>query len=92
MARNRIARIVPAAGRLMILAHVRTGLRLAAPHLAPLERRVTESGGPLSHGAVTVREVGIPAVMAVRGVLSRLTTGVRIRVNGTSGGVRVVED
>jgi len=30
---------------------------------------VTESGGPLSHGAVTAREVGIPAVMAVHGVL-----------------------
>src|SRR6185369_5313518 len=33
---------------------------------------VTESGGPLSHGAVTAREVGIPAVMCVRGVLSLL--------------------
>ena len=48
---------------------------------------VTESGGPLSHGAVTAREVGIPAVMAVKGVLEALPDGTRIRVNGTTGSV-----
>src|SRR5262249_27248079 len=46
---------------------------------------ITESGGPLSHGAVTAREVGIPAVMAVRGVLDALPDGTRVRVNGTAG-------
>jgi len=46
---------------------------------------VTESGGPLSHGAVTAREVGIPAVMAVHGALEALPDGTRVRVNGTSG-------
>jgi pyruvate,water dikinase len=46
---------------------------------------VTESGGPLSHGAVTAREVGIPAVMAVHGALEALPNGTRVRVNGTSG-------
>jgi rifampicin phosphotransferase len=48
---------------------------------------VTESGGPLSHGAVTAREVGIPAVMAVKGVLEALPDGTRVRVNGTAGSV-----
>ncbi|HJW13792.1 MAG TPA: PEP/pyruvate-binding domain-containing protein [Thermoanaerobaculia bacterium] len=48
---------------------------------------VTESGGPLSHGAVTAREVGIPAVMAVRGALEALPDGARVRVNGTAGSV-----
>jgi pyruvate,water dikinase len=46
---------------------------------------VTESGGPLSHGAVTAREVGVPAVMAVHGALSSLHDGERVRVNGTQG-------
>jgi pyruvate,water dikinase len=46
---------------------------------------VTESGGPLSHGAVTAREVGIPAVMAVRGVMDALPDGTRVRVNGSAG-------
>jgi pyruvate,water dikinase len=48
---------------------------------------VTESGGPLSHGAVTAREIGLPAVMSVRGVLSALENGQRVRVDGTAGRV-----
>ncbi|MBB4636183.1 PEP/pyruvate-binding domain-containing protein [Longimicrobium terrae] len=48
---------------------------------------ITESGGPLSHGAVTAREVGIPAVMAVHGALSALRDGEVVRVNGTQGAV-----
>jgi pyruvate,water dikinase len=48
---------------------------------------VTESGGPLSHGAVTAREVGIPAVMAVSGILEAFSDGERVRVNGTAGAV-----
>lgn len=48
---------------------------------------VTESGGPLSHGAVTAREVGLPAVMSVRGALSVFEDGERVRVNGTAGTV-----
>jgi pyruvate,water dikinase len=51
---------------------------------------VTESGGPLSHGAVTAREMRIPAVMSVRGVLDRVQNGDRVRVNGASGTVLVM--
>jgi pyruvate,water dikinase len=51
---------------------------------------VTESGGPLSHGAVTAREMQIPAVMAVRGCLTRLKNGNRIRVDGTQGRVSLL--
>jgi rifampicin phosphotransferase len=51
---------------------------------------ITESGGPLSHGAVTAREVGIPAVMGVRGVLRRLGDGQRVRVDGTGGLVSIL--
>ena len=52
---------------------------------------VTESGGPLSHGAVTAREMGIPAVMAVRGVLGILRNGDRVRVHGGGGTVEILE-
>jgi rifampicin phosphotransferase len=59
--------------------------------LFPLARAVvTESGGPLSHGAVTAREMGIPAVMAVRGVMDRLRDGDRIRVDGAGGSVTLL--
>ncbi len=53
---------------------------------------ITESGGPLSHGAVTARELGKPAVMAVRHVLTTLKNGQRVRVDGTKGLVTLLDD
>ena len=51
---------------------------------------VTESGGPLSHGAVTAREMGIPAVMSVKESLTRLQNGQRVRVDGAAGRVELL--
>jgi len=51
---------------------------------------VTESGGPLSHGAVTAREMKIPAVMSVKQSLARLQNGMRVRVDGTGGTVTLL--
>ena len=51
---------------------------------------VTESGGPLSHGAVTAREMRIPAVMSVKGSLTRLQNGQRVRVDGAKGRVELL--
>jgi rifampicin phosphotransferase len=48
---------------------------------------VTETGGPLSHGAVTAREARIPAVMAVRNILRLVKNGDMLRVDGTNGRV-----
>lgn len=48
---------------------------------------ITESGGPLSHGAVTAREIGLPAVMSVRTALVGLTNGQHVTVDGTTGRV-----
>ena len=51
---------------------------------------VTESGGPLSHGAVTAREMHIPAVMSVKDCLARLSNGLRVRVDGVRGQVVIL--
>ena len=63
--------------------------RTTNPTWTPLFYRavavITESGGPLSHGAVTARELQIPAVMSVHGCLDRLHDGDRVRVDGTRG-------
>ena len=53
---------------------------------------VTESGGPLSHGAVTARELRLPAVLSVRDCLTRLQNGMRVRVNGTVGRVELLDE
>lgn len=52
---------------------------------------VTESGGPLSHGAVTAREMRIPAVMSVKESLTRLHNGQRVRVDGAAGRVEILQ-
>ncbi len=51
---------------------------------------ITESGGPLSHGAVTARELGLPAVMAVRHALQLLENGQRVRLDGRRGTVQLL--
>ena len=51
---------------------------------------ITESGGPLSHGAVTARELGIPAVMGIRDACHRLTNGQRVKIDGGLGRVIVL--
>lgn len=51
---------------------------------------ITESGGPLSHGAITAREMHIPAVMAVRDALHNLPSGQRVRLNGTRGEIELL--
>lgn len=65
--------------------------RTTNPAWTPLFYRavavVTESGGPLSHGAVTAREIGLPAVMSVRGVLDLFKNGDVVSVDGTLGRV-----
>ncbi len=52
---------------------------------------ITESGGPLSHGAVTAREMRIPAVMSVRDSLTRLHNGQHVRVDGGAGRVELLK-
>ena len=51
---------------------------------------ITESGGPLSHGAVTARELGIPAVMGIRDACHRLTNGQRVKIDGGLGRVIIL--
>ena len=51
---------------------------------------ITESGGPLSHGAVTARELGIPAVMGIREACHRLQNGQTVRIDGRNGTVTLI--
>ncbi|MDP9274121.1 MAG: PEP-utilizing enzyme [Chloroflexota bacterium] len=49
---------------------------------------VTEIGGSLCHAAVVAREFGVPCVVATGGVLSTLTDGEPLEVDGSKGTVR----
>jgi pyruvate,water dikinase len=52
---------------------------------------VMEVGGMMTHGAVVAREYGLPAVVGVHKATQRLRTGQRVRVDGASGQVVVLE-
>lgn len=52
---------------------------------------VMEMGGMMTHGSVVAREYGIPAVVGVEDATQRLTTGQRIRVDGTAGVIELLE-
>ncbi len=53
---------------------------------------VMEVGGLMTHGSVVAREYGIPAVVGVHQATTRLKTGMRIRVDGSSGIVEILEE
>jgi len=52
---------------------------------------VTDRGGQLSHAAIVAREYGIPGVVGTREATTMFADGVRVRVNGDTGVVELVE-
>jgi rifampicin phosphotransferase len=63
------------------------------PGMAPLfglaAGLVAEMGGTLSHGAIIVREYGLPAVANVPGITTRLKEGDRISLDAERGEISV---
>ena len=51
---------------------------------------VTDRGGQLSHAAIVAREYGIPGVVGTREATRLIPDGARVRVDGTTGEVRIV--
>ncbi len=52
---------------------------------------VVDIGGPLSHGPIVAREMGIPCVINTRDARHVIKTGDRIRVDGTAGTVEILD-
>ena len=52
-----------------------------------------ERGSLLSHSAVVARELGLPTIVGISGgMMQRLTTGQRVRVDAGKGEVRILHD
>ncbi|MDP7010214.1 MAG: phosphoenolpyruvate synthase [Verrucomicrobiota bacterium] len=62
------------------------------PLYPSLSGLLVERGGLLSHSAIVAREMGLPTVVGLKGVGHRLQTGMRVRVDGRSGHVEILED
>lgn len=52
---------------------------------------ITDIGGMMSHAAIVCREYAIPAVVGTGFATSRLTTGQRVRIDGKTGVVTMLE-
>jgi rifampicin phosphotransferase len=76
-------------------AHLEPGEILVAPSTDPgwtplflkAAGLVMEVGGAMAHGAIVAREYGLPAVVGVTGATTRITTGSRLTINGTTGAI-----
>lgn len=52
---------------------------------------LVERGSLLSHSAIVSREMGIPCIVGVAGLLRRLKTGDLITMDGSTGDIKIVE-
>ena len=92
-----VARVVmdPATG-----SNIQPGEILIAPYTDPawtplfltVNAAVVEVGSYLSHAGTIAREYGMPCVVDVTNCTNRITTGMRIRVDGTNGSVTLLEE
>jgi pyruvate,water dikinase len=68
--------------------------RMTSPYfnvvLPLLGALVTDRGGQLSHAAIVAREYGIPGIVGTREATSKIADGARVRVDGTTGEVRIL--
>jgi pyruvate,water dikinase len=62
-----------------------------APIFSKIAATVTDIGGIMSHAAIVSREYGLPAVVGTGTATSRITTGQRLRVDGTTGVVTIMD-
>ena len=61
------------------------------PLFVPVEAVVVDVGGQMSHAVIVSRELGRPCVVAATDASRRIPDGARIRVDGTSGTVTILE-
>jgi len=69
-------------GEVLITRSTNPAFNIVLPRLGAL---VTEYGGVLSHAAIVSREFGLPGIVGCKKVTQRVTTGMRVTVNGDTG-------
>ena len=62
-----------------------------APIFSKITATVTDIGGIMSHAAIVSREYGLPAVVGTGTATARIQTGQRLRVDGSSGLVTILD-
>lgn len=62
-----------------------------APVFGKIGAAVTDIGGMMSHAAIVCREYGLPAVTGTGNASTRIKTGMRLRVDGNTGKVTILD-
>ncbi|GAB2867219.1 hypothetical protein GCM10022221_79950 [Actinocorallia aurea] len=75
-----------AEGGIIVARRVDPSWAAALPTASAL---LLERGGPLSHAVIVARELGIPAIVRVPDLTSRVTEGMTLVVDGRRGTVRI---
>ena len=61
------------------------------PLFVPAEAVIVNVGGQMSHAVIVSRELGMPCVVAVKDATKIIKDGTKIRVNGATGEVTILE-
>jgi pyruvate,water dikinase len=61
------------------------------PVFASATGLLIERGSPLTHAAIVAREIGIPTVVQIPGLTTRVQSGMQLRVDGHSGVIELPE-
>ena len=62
-----------------------------APAFKKIKAAVTDVGGVMCHASIVCREYGLPAVVGTGSATSRIKSGQRIRVDGTTGVIDILD-
>lgn len=77
------------AGEILVAGRTDPGWVPLYPSVSGL---LIERGSILSHSAIVAREMGIPTIVGIPGLTTRLKTGQRVTMDGTTGLVEVLND
>jgi pyruvate,water dikinase len=76
------------AGEILVAGRTDPGWVPLYPSVSGL---LIERGSILSHSAIVAREMGIPTIVGIPGLTTRLRTGQRVTMDGTTGIVEVLD-
>lgn len=74
-------------GEILVTARTDPGWVPLYPSISGL---LVERGSLLSHSAIVAREMGIPAIVSIPNLTRRLKTGMRIRMDGKAGTIKII--
>lgn len=77
------------AGEILVAERTDPGWIMLFPAAAGI---LVQRGSLLSHSAIVARELGIPAIVSIPGLMDRLESGQWVEMDGSSGRIRVIND